>query len=512
MLKQKNDPPKGTQNPQNHKLRKRIIIVVAVTVVGGIAWANFRGKGELEESEPLFTVKRGDLRISAVMPGTVQAHKSVTVTSEVEGETTIISIIPEGSYVNEGDVLVELESSLHREEIDKHQIRVSEAEAAMKNAEEAYEIQKNQNESDITAAELAVMLAKIDLDKYTGGDWEQAKRKADNGIVKAQAAFEIAKRKLDGTRTLFEREYVTELEVRFDELSYDLAEIALNQAKETRRLLEEYDYPKQLQRFTADYEEAQKALERAKRRTRSQLAQIESDYNAKNSTYAIEKARLNNHVEQLSKTIIKAPQPGLVVYASSDDDHHGRERGLIAEGATVWERQNIIELPDLSKLKVKLHVHESLMDLVKVDQQAIITVEALPGLTLRGHVDELAILPDAGHRWMSPDLTVYIGYILIDDKSEDLMPGMTTTAEIIMADLRDVLYVPLSAVTVRQGREVCYVTDGSKRTATPVEVGLANENFIEIKSGLKEGDRVLAQAAIGYAQATGPGRPRTQRP
>lgn len=536
--KQKRSPSR------NHKMRRNIIIAVAVIAVGGIAWARFSGGRAPEETEALFTVKPGDLLISVLESGKIQANKSASLTCEVEGQSTIISIVPEGTYVKEGDELVVLDSASLRDSIEQQEITVKSAEAARTQASEALAIQENQNDSDIKAAELARDFALIDLKKYTGevaytkaweahqkekdpndteinvtelapyfaaldpekayvdGDWHQQLLKAQNDITSAETALKLAESKLEGTKKLRERGYVTQTELEGDQFSYDKAKIQLDQAIEAKKLLINYDHPKQLAKFIADYEEAVKELGRAERKAASQLAQKKADLEAKEATYNTQKLRLDKFNDQLGKTTIKASQPGLVVYASSSGDHWRRERGLVAEGESVYERQKLIELPDLSTLKVQVSVHESARDMIKPGQEAIVTVEAIPGLTLRGHVEKVAILPDAEQNWMNPDLTVYSTTVLLDGASETLKPGMTAKVEIIVAELKDVLYVPVQSVSVRREREVCFVMRDSKSVVVPVETGLANNNYIEIKSGLKKGDRVLTYAPVTVTEET----------
>ncbi len=540
MLKQQSERKRSKKESPNGFLSKGILLAVVVVAIAGIAWAKFSGNNGADEEDSLFTVRRGDLRISFFEPGKVQANKSATLSSEVDGECTIISIVPEGSRVNEGDVLVELDSAAHRDEIDKHEVLVKSAEAAYITALEAYEIQKGQNESDVKAAELARDFAEIDLRKYvgeaafaeareayqsktpnggegggpglsfaelkpedyTGGDWYLQIMKAENAIMVARTALKLAESRLKGTEELTGKGYATETELETDRLSYLTAKIAVEQAEEAKGLLINYEHPKQLAKFISADEEAQRKLERAKRKAIAQLAQKDADLNASKAAYNIEKSRLDHHKDQLSKTIIKAPQSGLVTYSSSEDEPwHGRGH-LIAQGEKVWEHQDIIELPDVSTMKVKVHIQESLREMLKPGQPAIVRVEALPGLTFRGHLEKVDLLPDQGHRWLDPDLTVYISFITIDDDPGALMPGMTAMAEIILAELTDVLYVPVEAVTVRGGKELCFVVNGRKKTLRAVEVGLSNDNYVEIKSGLNEGDQVLARAADASATGT----------
>jgi len=587
MVKEKTELSQKKRNARNHRLKKGIIIAVVAIVLGGIAWTKFSGNKESPEAEALYTVKKGSLRISVEESGKIKAKNSVSISCEVEGQSTIISIVPEGTYVKEGDSLVELDSSDLRDRIEQQEITVESAEAAYTQANEAYEIQENQNESDIKAAQLALDFARIDLEKYIGrewnqppgggvsgegatgsdatrgdlevaemaldfankllaeytressaknpvegegadgnptknnqegnsakalspsldiavselekrggGDWHQQLRNAIYQIVEADSKLKLEKNQVEGTRELFSKGYVPKTQLDAHETSYQNSVIALKKAIEAMRLLIKYDHPKQFAKFAADYEEAAKKLDRVKRTANSQSAQRQADRNAKKAMYDMQKARLEKLKSQLEKTTIKAPQQGLVVYASSTSEPWRRERGLVAEGEKVYERQKLIELPDLSAMKVDVNIHESVRDIIKEDQPAIISVEAVPGVVLRGHVEKIALLPDSGRQWMNPDLTVYPTSVIIDGRSDALKPGMTAKVEIIVADLENAMYVPVQAVTVRGDREVCYVAKGSSFVETAVEVGLSNDNYVEIRSGLNPGDKVRTYAPV----------------
>jgi len=76
----------------------------------------------------------------------------------------------------------------------------------------------------------------------------------------------------------------------------------------------------------------------------------------------------------------------------------------------------------------------------------------------------------------------------------DLKPGVSGRAEIVITNLPSVLTVPIQAVTTSRGQQVCFVQRGSIPEQAKVGVGMYNDKFIEVKSGLKEGDTVLLSA------------------
>jgi len=198
--------------------------------------------------------------------------------------------------------------------------------------------------------------------------------------------------------------------------------------------------------------------------------------------------RFDQLKEQLNLTKIYAPQDGLVIYASSSNQGSGV---LIEEGATVRQKQEIIKLPDVTQMMVEIRVHESHVQKIKPGLSAYVTIDSLPEQQFKGVVRKVAVLPDASSRFYNPNLKVYATEVLISDDIPDIKPGISGRAEIVITNLTDVLTVPIQAVTTVKGRQVCFLGKGSSPTATPVEVGMYNDKYIEIKSGLKEGDRVM---------------------
>jgi len=153
-------------------------------------------------------------------------------------------------------------------------------------------------------------------------------------------------------------------------------------------------------------------------------------------------------------------------------------------------------------MMVDTKAHESAVDKVDVGLEARITIDAFPDQYYRGEVSKVAVLPDSQSRWLNPDLKVYSTDITLFEGNEKLKPGMSAKVEIIVQSLSRVVYVPIQCVYRRGGREVCYVTGpGLGIEVRPVKVGLTNDQFVEVREGLTEGEQVLLYApAIGDDQ------------
>jgi len=97
-------------------------------------------------------------------------------------------------------------------------------------------------------------------------------------------------------------------------------------------------------------------------------------------------------------------------------------------------------------------------------------------------------IPD---RWMNPDLKVYATDVSIDGANDAIKTGMSGKVEILIDELKDVLFVPIQSVVTVDEKEICYVKAGGGTEKREVKTGLFNDDFVEIKSGLTEGEKVL---------------------
>ncbi|MHC4071223.1 MAG: efflux RND transporter periplasmic adaptor subunit, partial [Planctomycetota bacterium] len=245
-----------------------------------------------------------------------------------------------------------------------------------------------------------------------------------------------------------------------------------------------YDFPKEAETFLSTYEEAKRELDRTKARTRSMLAQADAKLLSAKSRYELQDQRMKKAERQIEACMIKAPAPGLVIYASSSDVF--MRRG----GGGTRERQKIISLPDTAEMIAEIAVHEAEVDKVRPGQRAVITVDPFPDETFTGQVLKVAHLPDSRRGFLNP-LKVYITQVLIEGTHDYLKPGMSAKVEILVERLEDVIIVPVQVVANRGGSKVCFVSTPGGTEERIVQTGAFDDTFVQIVDGLKEGEKVL---------------------
>ena len=153
----------------------------------------------------------------------------------------------------------------------------------------------------------------------------------------------------------------------------------------------------------------------------------------------------------------------------------------------------MIVIPDTTQLKVEIKVHETWINKIDVNQPAKITTTAFPDEVFTGKVLKKAPMADSQSYSLLEDVKVYTTDVSIEGTHNYLRTGMTAKVEILIDKLKDVLYVPIQSVVTEEDdqKKVCYVLTDKGQQKREVEIGLFNDDFVEIKNGLVEGEQVL---------------------
>jgi HlyD family secretion protein len=446
----------------------------------------------------LSEVRKATLRITVTERGNLESCITVDGICEINAQQIkIISLVPEGTKVKKGDVVCKFDSS----EIDKNlaaqDIKVKQAVAKIETTGQELEIQRNKGESDIIAAKVEMTLAKLDLEKYVEGDFKAETTKQRGEIRLKEKDLKEAKNKLDQYRQLFKKGLKAQESVTVQESAVAQTELLYESAKLELEVKQKYDYKKKTTEFSSKADQAQKKIEQAVATLKAQMSKATSESESAKGTADIEQQQLKEFMRQKDKTVLRAGQDGVVAYAN---DHWYDSSRQIREGATVYSLQRVFTLPDMTKMQVKLNIHESLIKKINVGQKAEIRIESFPGIVFEGTVTSVSQLADSTRPWMNGGAKQYPTVVKLDDlKSQEVKPGMTAEAKVLVGVLENVLVVPVQAIAEHKGEFYAFVAKGSQIKLAKVKVGDNNETHVQILEGLVEGDRVALDARLRAA-------------
>jgi HlyD family secretion protein len=260
---------------------------------------------------------------------------------------------------------------------------------------------------------------------------------------------------------------------------------------------QKYDYKKKTTEFSSKADQAQKKIEQAAATLKAQMSKATSENESARATADIEQQQYKEFLKQKDKTILRAGQDGVVAYSN---DRWYDSSSQIREGATVYSLQRIFSLPDMTKMQVKLNIHESLIKKIKVGQKAEIRIESFPNIVFEGTVTSVSQLADSTRPWLTGGVKQYPTVVKLDDlKSQEIKPGMTAEAKVLVGELADVLVVPVQAVAEHKGEFYAFVEKKGQVKLQKLKIGENNETHVQVLEGLAEGEKVALDARLRAA-------------
>jgi len=418
------------------------ISIILLSIFGIGFYNNWFGKKVIDISTiPMTLVKQGEFAIRISEVGKLDAKKSVNVTSKTQGK--IIKLVLEGTPVKKDEEIVWLDTADLEKQIKDGETNLKNAEKEFQKTEEQQRLQKYQNDMSVAAARSGLETAQLD---YSDATIKLAKmQRLYDAQVIPETSLEDAQLRVLSAKTGVEK-----------------AELSLAQSEETRK---------------------------------SNLISGEIQYAQSKATKAEAERKQNELKNQLKDTVITAPSDGIIIY---EQTWRSTGRTKLQEGDQVWQRMTIGQLPDLSQMFSKVMVDEIDISKVKIGQEVIVKVDAIPGIELHGTITQIATLAvdkGAGDApwWMRREASGVKAFeiiALIDPNTYSLRPGMTTKTDIIVERFPKVTYIPREAVFDHGGKKFVYLLKNQTAQEKEVKIGKGDGNFVIIESGLKGGEKI----------------------
>ncbi len=478
-----------------------MLVIAAVALLSG-------GMGNGDLTLIYYRAQQGNMAISVTERGNLESQDSVEVlcmVDDVHGDdingTPIVWVIPNGAAVKKGELLVELDEESHRERLDRQILGTDKARAGQIKAKVKYENRITQNKTSYAEGNLKVELAKIALDQFgdeEAGTFQISLQDVELQIQVAHASGLIEETNLEGVEQLYSLGYRSHGELAEARLSAMRTKSQLASAIAKKRELLEYEYKKQKMELEGKLASSERGLEQIERDNASLLEQARATMEAADQEYIKENERRERYLTFIENCKIYAPQDGMVAYAGGGRRYYG---GEIRAGSNLRYRQKILTLPNLSKMQIKTSVHESVLDQIQTGLKVDVRIDAFPNLSYQGSVKSIAVLPDQGN-YMSSDTKVYETVVTIEDEVDQIKPGMTAVVEIHIDYLKNVISLPVQAIVQIKDQNWVYADRNGSIERQDVVLGKTNEKFVEIISGIFEGDRVVLNpmAIIDEAQ------------
>ena len=403
------------------------------------------------------TVSRGELLVTITEQGTLESSNNTEIKCRVRGDNVITSVIESGTQVEQGEVLVTLETLLIEEEISERTKFYHLANAAAA-----------RSAADVERAEIAIQ-------EYKQGRFVSQLSLLQKNLAIAESRLLNAKNRLSHSQMMARSEYVSELDVEEKKFGVSQAELSVKLTQTQIDVLKDFTQREELVRLQGELNAAKATHE----------ADVERAF--------ADQQRLERAQEELKFCRIVADRSGMVIYPTGEQWKNTPD---VEEGATVHKDQVLLLMPDLSEMQVKVGIHESVVDRVSPGLSTRVTLNRRQ---LDGELASVAeVAAPAG--WWTGNVVKYDGIVQLPSV-EGLKPGMSVEVEIIVAHHKDVLTIPTSAVIETTNGHACWVMNGETPVRRALILGDSNDMFIAVNDGLGEGDEVVLDPLANVQEA-----------
>ncbi len=325
------------------------LIAAALAFGGATLW-----RRSAVDDALMVPVRKGTLSARLTVSGTLKPVQSITYRSPLGGrEAEVISLVAEGTRVNEGDLLVRLDTSELRRELER-----------------AVQEQR-QARVDLQVAEMDRVEGQAAIDSLAEGEGSLTIEEARTRLQLAEKKVDRLKEEFEKLKPLLDKGFITREELRrtADDLEQSEKDLVLLRRKS--EVLIEQTHPRDRQR--AAFQLAQKEAQRENVRAKLQEAD----------------AHVKLLQEQIENCSIYARRAGLVVY---EEYLSANPRRKIRVGDRVTGSQGLVTIPEVSRMLVEASTSEADVHRVRPGQAATIRLEAFPDLRLTGKVTRVGTL------------------------------------------------------------------------------------------------------------------------
>lgn len=465
-------------------MRRIIVAVIVLVIVLGGSWFAYQVTAQEKEPPPpdyeTYEVATGDIASTVSTTGSIEPAAEVNLAFRATGLVDEV-YVDVGDNVKTGDILASLDTNDMLLTLEQAQINKRLAEIRLAQA------QREPNAVDIAAAEAAVESARANLAAARAAYQDLLRGPSDAQRLAMEANEKRAKVQLDAAQRAY------------NEIDHLPNAAMLPQAVQLQQATIEYEVAKanventlapptagqkaqalaQIAGAESAVVQAEAALDRLTRGTAKEdleALQIQVDQ----AEIAVKQAE-----RALENTELFAPIDG-VVSAINIRSNEFPTPGLPA-----------IVLTDTSGFHIELNVDEIDIAQLAVGQPALVTVDALNDLELNGVVSQIdpvagSGLPGAGG---GGGIVTYRVRIDIEPTDVPLRPGLTAAVSIVTDEARDIIVLPNRVIRIDRQTGQPYVekiVDGVPQRVD-IEIGLRNEQFSEIVSGLEVGDEIAVR-------------------
>lgn len=440
---------------------------------------------------------RGDITVEVSETGTIEPVDKVDVKSKAAGRLLLIPIT-EGQFVRKGQLIAVVDRSLIDPQLAQSQAQLRSAQARLSQTQAEYALQVQQTASAIAEAKAALATAKTHLAVVAASARPQELAQQREAVDRAQISVSDALRTQKRRAALLARGFISQADYDSAQVAVDTAQSTLATARQAQALTVAGPRVQDIADAQAQVQSARVQLQAADANTGQNAVKFSDIAQARAAV-----AQIAGTIQQLQVSIgdtrILAPASGLVL------KKYKQPNEIVQSATTGFSDAQSIVATLGSRLQVSVDINEVDVAKVSLHAPAVITVDALPGVSFPGTVTQIApastnaFSSDGGSSGGSTNSISKFSVKAAFDRSDPrLRSGMSANVAIISRRHTHVVLAPLEAVPFSDKTgQVSVMSASGKTQARTVTTGLRDDTEVEIVSGLAPGEKLVVPPADG---------------
>lgn len=478
--------------PESRSRWSTIATFLPVAISVAVACAALSGAGSVDPQTFHFTTEKvgcerfiKTVRIS----GDVRTFQPAIVFNNCRYRSLrILELVPEGSSVNQGDIICILDSSELQDRLNEQKIRLIRAEAGLATAEVQDSIQRIQNDRRLSNTNSRLTLAQQTLTTFEQAESMMTLEQLGDEVAIKKDMLETAREKHAQTEYLTSLGYNNLAQLDLARTQLHTAQAAFDRAEGALTLKQDFQNPRDLMDLQSAADIARLDAHRA------QLLNDRGLAGTKLTKLEMQQkiATIQNYVDDLSRSIkactIIAPKSGEVIYC-----HQSDTRKMIAVGGLVYYAQDIIRIADRSRMVLSGRVQDTRVYDLSIGQSASVDVANVTSHEYKATLTWIAPVSSRASRY-SPGDRYHDVQIELEGEPESLdliALGATADAEVIVDDRDHVMQIPTKAVFSQPDGYAVIVKNATGPERRVIELGNSNDVQVEVLSGLSPGEDVV---------------------
>jgi HlyD family secretion protein len=407
------------------------------------------------------------------------------IRSPVSQESLVRSIADHGQHVAAGETIAELDGRTLEQTRQQQAKRLAQEEAAFQQAKRALADRQIEKQNDVVAAQQALDLARLELQEYQTGTYEQARESLKSQIAQLRAGLDTRQRCVAWSERVVKKRYITETQLADDRLALEQQQVELQQAEERLECLEETTRRLRLAQLEANVNQAEHALAGCQQIAATQQVHADSILAARQRVIDLQQDALRQVDQEIAACTIRAPHDGTVVHTPRDAPG---EITPIRRGAKVYQHQMFLVLARSESPRADIRLKRAPVAQMLGEIAADIQVHRIP--TVRTAGSRIGVVDSR------PDLAdvrtdaLRIAFEVQPQFLPWLLQGRTVIVQ-LRVHRAAVLRVPAQAVLHDGERSYCFVNTAQGFKKRYVVPGLEGDSQTEIKQGIDEGVQVV---------------------